>query len=451
MVEKTMPSKQNHQTLQSFLRASAAKILTRYLRYMTKAHLKLDATSVNMLPAPREGRKYVLYAHVPFCESLCPYCSFNRFMYKQDRARKYFQNLRAEMRMVAELGYSFESMYIGGGTPTILADELAETIDLAKLLFGIKEVSCETNPNHLTPEILSMLQGRVDRLSVGVQSFDDGLLKQMSRYEKFGSGAEILERIQNAVDMLPSLNVDMIFNFPSQTEEILRDDIQKLINSGAKQVTFYPLMSAPSVEKAMIRSIGQVDYNREAEFHRIIMEEISKVFEPMSAWTFSRHGNKMIDEYIVQYEEYVGVGSGSFSYLDGCLYVNTFSLGEYDAAISAGHMSVAAQHLFGKKEQMQYRFMMELFDLKLNKRQFKQDFGMSIERALWAEMAFMALAGAFLKNETDILRLDVDSSYLMVVMMREFFAGVNTIRDQARAALAPSERLMCLVNEKIMV
>lgn len=451
MLEKVIPSKQSHHSPRPVFQTFVTKILTKFLRYKTKAHLLLEPAKVTWLPGPREGRKYVLYAHVPFCESLCPYCSFNRFMFNQDRASKYFENLRAEMRMVADLGYTFESMYIGGGTPTILVDELAETIDLAKQLFGIKEVSCETNPNHLTPEILSVLRGRVDRLSIGVQSFDDDLLRKMSRYEKFGSGDDILGHIQAAANVLPSLNVDMIFNFPSQTEEILRADIDKLIRSGANQVTFYPLMSAPSVEKAMNRSIGAVDYTREAVFHRIITEEISKVFEPMSAWTFSRHGNKMIDEYIVQYEEYVGVGSGSFSYLDGNLYVNTFSLSEYDASISAGHMSVSAQHLFGKHEQMQYRFMMELFDLKLNKLQFKKDFGVPIERALWKEMVFMAAAGAFAKNEKDILRLNINSSYLMVVMMREFFAGVNTIRDQARAALAPNERLMCVVNEKIMV
>ncbi len=77
-----------------------------------------------------------------------------------------------------------------------------------------QEVSCETNPNHLTKEVLYELKGRVDRLSVGVQSFDDYLLKQMSRYEKFGSGDEVLSLIKNAVGILPSLNIDMIYNSP---------------------------------------------------------------------------------------------------------------------------------------------------------------------------------------------------------------------------------------------
>lgn len=438
-------------SLSDFRLKVGTDLLAWVLKKATRRYLDLKPAQMDKLPGPRQGHKYVLYAHVPFCESLCPYCSFNRFLFQDDRARTYFKNLRAEMRIVASLGYQFESLYFGGGTPTILIDELVETIDLAKELFGIREVSCETNPNHLTPEILNQLKGRVDRLSVGVQSFDDGLLKQMSRLSKFGSGNEILERIKNSVGILPSINVDMIFNFPSQTEAILREDIRKVVESGANQVTFYPLMSSPSVSFAMDRAIGKVDYTREPAYYRIVNEELGAVYRPMSAWTYSRQDTQMIDEYIVEYEEYVGIGSGSFSYLDGTLYVNTFSLSEYDRLVSSGRMGLSASRRFDVHQQMQYRFMMELFDLKLNKKQFKNDFHRSIERSLWLEILFMRLMNAFQKNQTkDMLRLRRDSSYLMVVMMREFFAGVNVLRDQARKALAPNERLMCLVNEEVI-
>ena len=71
-----------------------------------------------------------------------------------------------------------------------------QTIDLARELFDIREVSCETNPNHLDERLVDVLGQRVQRLSVGVQSFDDGLLKKINRYDRFGSGAETLERIQ---------------------------------------------------------------------------------------------------------------------------------------------------------------------------------------------------------------------------------------------------------------
>lgn len=169
------------------------RLLSTVVRGCTNQYLRLTPCEETRIPDPVPGQRYMLYMHVPFCERLCPYCSFNRFPFAEDRARPYFANMRKEMLMLKELGYDFDSVYIGGGTPTIMLDELCETIDLARDTFSIKEVSSETNPNHLIPEYLDKLQGRIQRLSVGVQSFDNGLLKQMDRYEKYGSGEEILE------------------------------------------------------------------------------------------------------------------------------------------------------------------------------------------------------------------------------------------------------------------
>ena len=146
----------------------------------------------------------MLYMHVPFCQVLCPYCSFNRYPFRESVARPYFENMRKEMMMLKDLGYDFESLYIGGGTPTIMLDELCKTIDLARDNFSIKEVSSETNPNHLVQPWLNELKGRVQRLSVGVQSFNNDLLKQMDRYHKYGSGEEIFERIGEAVPYFDS-------------------------------------------------------------------------------------------------------------------------------------------------------------------------------------------------------------------------------------------------------
>ena len=127
------------------------RMLSFAVQAMNGHYLKMKPWEEDRLPRPRPGKTYMLYAHVPFCISLCPYCSFNRFPFEEGKARKYFLELRDEIRMLSDEGYDFESMYIGGGTPTILADELAETITLAKSLFSIRDVSAETNPNHLNP------------------------------------------------------------------------------------------------------------------------------------------------------------------------------------------------------------------------------------------------------------------------------------------------------------
>jgi len=418
----------------------AERLLTPVVRTLNSRYLALGHADLARLPGPKPGREYLLYVHVPFCQRLCPYCSFNRFPFSPERAVPYFDSLREEMRMVADMGYDFTSMYVGGGTPTIMLDELCKTIDLARELFSITEVSSETNPNHLLPEYVEALAPRVQRLSVGVQSFDDSLLKQMERYDKYGSGAEILERVQATASSFHSMNVDMIFNFPSQTEAMLHHDVAMLRESTANQTTFYPLMASPAVNRELARTVGPVDYKREADFYKVLSEELSDTFENGSAWTFSRKAGGMIDEYIVDYEEYVGIGSGAFSYLDGTLYVNTFSLREYGSQLSAGRMGVAGAKSFGAHERMRYRFLMELFGLRLDKKKFERDFGVPIDRGLRMEVNYMRAVGAFDRDDDEYITLTPRGRYLMVAMMREFFIGVNNVRDQARAALKPDER-----------
>ena len=432
----------------------------------SKNYLRVNPTTDTHVPPPKPGQKYMLYMHVPFCQKLCPYCSFNRFPFSEKRAIPYFEALRREMRMLADLGYDFDSVYVGGGTPTIMIDELCATIDLSRELFSVNEVSSETNPNHLVPEILEKLEGRVQRLSVGVQSFDDGLLKQMDRYDKYGCADEIVERIQLASPYFTSMNADMIFNFPAQTEDMLIHDVERIVESGCTQTTFYPLMASPSVERQLAKTVGKVDYNREKRYYEIIDELLAggdnSLFTHSSAWTYNRRpetltgafeGRKaahaasstdgesgMIDEYVVQYEEYPAIGSGGITYLGSSLYVNTFSLREYSEAIEAGRMSLMGRVDFNLHDRMRYRFLMQLFGLRLDKLQWERDFGLTVENGLPVEMAFMKAVGAFETDTPEELTLTPKGRYLVVAMMRQFFIGVNNLRDQARAALPGEER-----------
>jgi coproporphyrinogen III oxidase-like Fe-S oxidoreductase len=396
---------------------------------------------------------YLLYMHIPFCEQLCPYCSFNRVPFKESLARDYFAALRSEMRMIARLGYKFSSVYIGGGTPTVLPDELGKTIEFAGELFDIKEVSCETNPNHLASPWLQVLDGRVQRLSVGVQSFNDSLLQQMQRFEKYGSGMQILSRLQELSGRFTSLNVDMIFNFPSQNPDMLLYDLAAVLESGCNQVTFYPLMASPAVAQSLALSVGRVSYRREQRYYETICAALAENFVPGSAWTFNaktRDSNAvapMIDEYIVNHEQYPAIGSGGFSYLDGSLYVNTFSVNDYIRRINEGKMSVVSRKRFSRHDQMRYRLMMQLFGLRLDKDQWQNDFGCSVLAGVPAEYAFFKAAGAFAYEDEHQIVLSPKGRYLLVACMRQFFIGVNSVRDEARRLLPTEERALLFSNK----
>ncbi|MCL2745473.1 MAG: coproporphyrinogen III oxidase family protein [Coriobacteriia bacterium] len=423
------------------------RVLSTAIKAMAKKQLALSPPSETHLPPAEPGRPYMLYMHIPFCQVLCPYCSFNRYPFREKVAIPYFANLRKEMLMLKDLGYDFEGLYIGGGTPTIMIDELCETIDLANENFTIKEVTAETNPNHLKADYIEKLKDRVQRLSVGVQSFDNDLLKQMDRYEKYGSGEEILERIAEASPHFDTLNVDMIFNFPSQTEEILRSDLEKLIASGGTQATPSPLYASNATRRKMATTLGKMDYNREYRFYQILDETLAGGNDPefyrKSVWTYNRvnrdnaemNNPVLIDEYA----EYPGIGSGAVTHLHGKLYVNTFSLDEYNAAIEKGHMPIMGETTLGQTELMRYRFLNQLYGLRLDKKLFEHTFGRSVERGLPLEMTFMRAHRAFEIDNDEELILTPIGRYLTLVMYRQFLASLNNLREQARAVLSGEE------------
>lgn len=423
------------------------KVLSTVIKHLGDKYFHINPTDEEALPEPDPNRDYMLYMHVPFCEVLCPYCSFNRFSFSEERARPYFESMRKEMKMLADMGYEFQEVYVGGGTPTVMMDELEHTISYARELFPtIKDVSSETNPNHLIPEYLERLSKIVQRLSVGVQSFDDTLLKRMDRYYKYGSAQETYDRIKSIAGMFKSLNVDMIFNFPGQTREMVEHDIEMIKTSGANQTTFYPLMVSPVSRRSIEKNLGVVDYTHEAEYYHLIYESFcggdNPEFIPSSAYTFSRNDDAMVDEYVVNYDEYPAVGSGGISFLHGSLYVNTFSLRDYSNKIASGQMSLMGKTHFPKRDHMRYRFMMELFGLSLDKCKWYEKFHTTVEKGLPLEYTFMKLNGAFDQDDDKILTLTPKGRYLMVVMMRQFFIGVNSLRDEARAALPGDEHAL---------
>lgn len=410
---------------------------------------KSKTVAESTLPAPVPGHEYMLYVHIPFCDVLCPYCSFTRFPYKEELGRRYFKALRAELEMIKDLGYEPPSAYIGGGTPTIMMDELERTIDCMRELFPtITEVSSETNPPHLDRVRLERLSRMVQRFSVGVQSFDDGLLKRMDRYGKYGSSAEIVRRIQDVHDMFQTFNVDMIFNFPGQTPEMVLRDIETFKTTGANQITYYPLMASPGSERLMQTCFhGQVDYRNERELYNALFDQMTAPVDEGGAgfwatdvYTFAKDRNAMIDEYVVDFGEFVAAGCGGYSFLGSVIHNNDSSLSGYCERVERGGLSVASKIDMGASNAKRYRMGRELFGLRLDNRQWRRDYGRYIQYDLPVEYGYLAANGAFSTNNAEELTLTPKGRYLVMVMMRQIFIGMNTERDRLRTLLPDEER-----------
>jgi len=410
------------------------QIITRIAKNQFAQALKFEEGPVPSLPPCTDKKQRLLYIHIPFCEELCPYCSFHRVRFDEKPARRYFRALCREIQLYREKNYSFTGIYTGGGTPTVLIDELAGMLQYARENFPIRQISVETNPNHLTPENITILQqAGVNRLSVGVQTFNDDLLKKIGRLEKYGSGEVIAEKLAGIQGSFDTVNADMIFNFPTQTPELLDADLNILLKLKMQQITFYPLMVSSITQGLMDRTIGTVDFNREKKLYKEIARRLYNDYDYSSAWCFSRKSSKeaMIDEYVVDYDEYAGLGSGAIGFFRGTCYANTFDINQYIASLEQNIVPLMASRSFNLHDQMSYDFLMRLFSTKINVNELEKKYDGKFLRSLWKELIAFTLAGSF-RYLSPELHLTPRGRYFWVIMMREFFIAVNNFREYCR-------------------
>lgn len=395
--------------------------------------LNVEAVAADNLYQLPDGRHkdYLLYLHTPFCESLCPYCSFHRCEYQATLVETYFRALKEEISIYRQNGFRFRSAYIGGGTPTIRMDLLVDLIESIQNEQALEELSIETNPNHLAVEQLQLLKAvGVNRLSVGVQSFDDQVLHHIGRLEKYGSSQTIIRALSQAQGIIDTLNVDLIFNIPIQTDQSLRHDLDVIHSLKPDQVTFYPLMAAPSVERTLNQMLGPLDFFQEQRQYQTILAKMSADYIASTAWCFSR-SRTAVDEYLVEHDEYVGLGSGSFGFFNGRLFINTFSIGEYNRKLLRGEWPLHKLKTFAPRELRYYLLLRRLFSLQVKAPSLEAELrSLGASNPKWL-LNGLRLLGLF-DREADTIKMTEKGMYFLIMAMREFFIAVDTIRDQYR-------------------
>lgn len=402
----------------------------RYAKFAMKSSLQKNF-NIKILESgvekiPQNNKEYMLYMHIPFCHIFCPYCSFHKYVYEEDIAKRYFNNLREEIKQIKSKGFDFSSMYIGGGTTLINETELLKTLELCKKLFNIKEISCESDPNHIKPEKLIMFKGLIDRLSCGVQSFDDLILQRVSRYHKFGSSEILQEKISKAVGILPTFSIDLIFNFPFQSEENLLNDIKIAKALKTEQVTFYPLMKSDLTRENIAKALGVQEKDNEYRYYQIILQEM-KGYIQNNAWSFSNKKTKFNDEYVSSHHNYVGVGSGAFSFLDNELLINAFDLNSYERLVWERKNANIARATFDKKEILKYLFLTEIFSGKILIDKFNNFIQCDLQKDLYFEIMALKKSGAIKINNNEIITTSF-GKYLFLTMMKDFYTGCDLIR-----------------------
>jgi len=223
----------------------------------------------------------------------------------------------------------------------------------------------------------------------------------------------------------------------------LARDLQTAVDDGIDQLTTYPLMEAwPN--RGYVDRQGRIDYDLEAYLYkRVVLPTLREHYTPVTSWCFSRKDKPevdMLDEYVVDYVEYVGIGTGSMSLHGGRVSVNAYTLPLYQRLVARGRLPVVLESApLGRRDYMLYCLMMALFGRRVDCKKFEAIFGVSLKRALWPECTALRAMG-LVYARGDHIYTNERGMYVFLMILREFFTHVNRFRSLAREASRRLER-----------
>ena len=303
-----------------------------------------------------------LYLHIPFCARKCAYCDFLSFAVPERAyyvyVEKLIEELHSQSRVFGE--YQVTSVFIGGGTPSLLPPELMEgLLGVLQGCFTIlpeAEITIEANPGTLTMEKLeTYLEGGVNRLSIGLQSGDDTELKMLGRIHSYDEFLKSYQRARQAG--FTNINVDLMSGLPGQTLLSWRNTLRKIMMLKPEHISAYSLIleeGTPFFERYASRPGGESPpHLRSAEYEETDREMYYLTRELLADQGYERYeiSNYAKPGYECRHNlgywtgvEYLGLGLGASSYTHGYRYHNTVDLNEY-LSLDLGQPGIASRDI----------------------------------------------------------------------------------------------------------
>ena len=320
-----------------------------------------------------------LYIHIPFCNNICPYCPYFKVKYDSQKVHVYMQAMLREIEMYHDLfgKIDISSIYIGGGTPTLLMDELGVMFKSLGERFNIKgDICIETNPEDISEGLLEKLKNNnVTLVSVGAQSFLGKHLRFIGRNYDPSVVDKAVAQLLSAD--FKSVNIDLLFALPGQTEQDVIYNLEKAIDGGVNQVTTYPLFTFPYTSIGKYLKLKQVRMPsvavRRRQYYRIYKFLIDRGFNRVSVWGFKKGEAPRYSS--VTRDHYIGLGAGAGSHLPDGFYLNTFSVEEYTKKCLSGKFPVALYMEFTEEMQKYFWLYWRFYDTSIPKEGLSARFG----------------------------------------------------------------------------
>lgn len=348
------------------------------------------------------------YVHIPFCTQICYYCDFSKVFIKNQPVDAYLEHLIQETRSY-EIG-KLRTLYIGGGTPTALSaqqlayllTELPKVMDLSE----VEEFTIEANPGDLDPDKIAVLKdSQVNRVSLGVQTFDNKMLKKIGRSHQEQDIYDNIRHLKQAG--FDNISIDLIYALPGQTMDQVKENVAKAIDLDIPHMSLYSLILENHTVFMNRMRRGKLPLPKEeleAEMFEYIIEELEKAgFEHYEISNFSKPGFESRHNLVYwDNAEYYGLGAGASGYVDGIRYKNHGPIRHYLEAVEAGKARITEEHLTLEEKMEEELFLGLRKKTGVSKARFEEKFGVSFDQRYGQVVASLTEQGLLVSDDKQV-------------------------------------------------
>ncbi|MDE0584165.1 radical SAM family heme chaperone HemW [Planococcus sp. A6] len=333
-----------------------------------------------------------MYIHIPFCHQICFYCDFNKVFFKDQPVDAYIESIGKELALWKQEGaldHPLETVFLGGGTPTALTPEQLERLlelihQYVPMAEGV-EWSSEANPDELTREKMEVLyKGGVNRLSMGVQTFDQDLLKRLGRTH---ANDDVLRAVETAREVgFSNISFDLMYGLPGQTMAQWDETLERAFAFGMPHFSAYSLIIEPKTVfyNLMVKGkLNTVTEDLEGDMYERLMDEMEKHgLHQYEISNFAKPGHESRHNLLYwDNEEYIGVGAGAHGYVKGVRYSNHGPLKKYMEPLESGERPVLDATQVSVKAQMEEEMFLGLRKTAgVDIAHFEEKFGAPLEK-----------------------------------------------------------------------
>lgn len=358
-------------------------------------------------------KETAIYIHIPFCDHKCIYCDFYSII-SYENIRSYLESLKKEINFYAEKfssGREIISVFFGGGTPSFMEPEyIGEIINEVKSSFNVREnaeVTMETNPGTVSrAKLESFISTGINRISIGIQSFNNEELKFLTRIHDSATAVETVLSAKEAG--FNNISIDLIFNLPGQTKKIWRSNLEQAVALPVKHISAYSLILEPGTILNKMVIDGKIKLesdDHDADLYEFTIDFLSsRGFGQYEVSNFALPGYESAHNNAYwRYKDYLGFGTSAHSFIDGIRWWNFSSVKFYNEAVIRNQNGAAGKENLTIEQKLNEYVMLALRSKGLDINELEAAFGNEWINKNQANINFL-LQNDYIKFDNSVIK-----------------------------------------------